>query len=183
MSSTSTQIVNDREQAVAALQKSLDDYLATLASVPEYKGDAKLNNEGWSIIEVAEHVAAAEHGMFRSIEISTEKTTPTDFTLDQKIIAGGTNRETKRMAPERAHPKGRWKTLAECAEAFRQTRLRTIEFAKTAEGLRGKLVQHPLLGPVDAHQCMLIMAGHAQRHALQIEEIKNSAAYKNAAAH
>jgi hypothetical protein len=176
MSST-TQTGNDREQAVAALQKSLETYLKTINSVPECNCAAKLSEECWSIIEIAEHVAVAEHGMFRSIEISTEKTTPPDFALDQKILLGGTNREIKRMAPERAHPKGRWKTLAECAEAFRQARVRTLEFANSAEGLRGKLVQHPLLGPVDAHQCLLIMAGHAQRHALQIEEIKNSAAY------
>jgi hypothetical protein len=183
MSTSSTQTASDRQQAVAALQKSLDTYLKTISSVPECNCAAKLSDGCWSIIEVAEHVAVAEHGMFRSIEISTEKTAPPDYALDQKILAGGTNREIKRMAPERAHPKGRWKTLAECAEAFRQARVRTIEFAKTAEGLRGKLVQHPLLGPVDAHQCLLIMAGHAERHALQIEEIKNSEAYNSAAAH
>jgi hypothetical protein len=183
MSSTSTQTVNDREQAVAALQKSLEIYLKTISSVPECNCATKLSAGCWSIVEVAEHVAVAEHGMFRSIEMSTQKTTPPDFALDQKILAGGTNREVKRMAPERAHPKGRWKTLAECAEAFRQARVRTIEFAKSAEGLRRKLVQHPLLGAVDAHQCLLIMAGHAERHALQIEEIKNSEAYNSAAAH
>jgi hypothetical protein len=114
-------------------------------------------------------VAVAEHGMFRSIETSTEKTTPPDYGFDQKIIAGLRNPEIKRQAPERAHPKDRWKTLAQCAEAFRQARVRTLEFAKGTEDLRGKLVQHPLLGPVDAHQCLLIMAGHAERHALQIE--------------
>jgi hypothetical protein len=175
MSSTSAQTVNDREQAVAALQKSLDLYLKTIASVAECDCTAKLNDDCWSIVEVAEHVAVAEHGMFRMIELSTEKTTPPDYVLDEKIVLGGTNRETKRQAPEKSHPKGRWKTLAECVDAFRQARVRTLEFARNAEGLRGKLVQHPALGPMDAHQCLLVMATHAERHALQIEEIKASA--------
>jgi hypothetical protein len=180
MSMGSAQTVTDREQAVAALRKSLDAYLKTMASVPESAGSARLNDGSWTILEIAEHVAAAEHGMFRSIELSAEKTTPPDYTLDQKIIAGITNREIKRMAPERAHPKGRWKTIGECVEAFQQGRTRTLEMAKSAEGLRGRLVQHPLVGPVDAHQCLLIMAGHAERHAAQVEEIKTSAAYRAA---
>jgi len=179
MSSSPAQTVTDREQAVTALQRSLDVYLRTIFSVSEESCRAKLNDECWSIIEVAEHVAVAEHGMYRIIELSTEKTTPTDYVLDKKIVLGGTNRETKRLAPEKSQPKGRWKTLAECADAFRQARVRTLEFAKTAEGLRGKLVQHPALGPMDAHQCLLVMAVHAERHALQIEEIKNSEAYKS----
>jgi hypothetical protein len=178
MSTASTQI-SDREQALSALQKSLDFYLKTITSIPECASGAKLKDSSWTILEVAEHIAVAEHGMFRGIEVSSEKRTPTDYEFDQRIITGGANRETKRLAPERAHPKGRWKSLAECVEAFKQARIRTIEFAKTAEGLRGKEVQHPLFGPVDAHQCLLIMAGHTERHALQIEEIKNTAAYKN----
>jgi hypothetical protein len=181
MSSTSPQTVNDREQAVAALQKSLDVYLKTITSVSEEDCHSKPNADCWSIIEVAEHVAVAEHGMYRMIEVSTAKTTPTDYVLDKKIVLGGTNRETKRQAPEKSQPKGRWKTLAECVDAFRQARVRTLEFAKTAEGLRDKLVQHPALGPMDAHQCLLVMAVHAERHALQIEEIKNSEAYKSGA--
>src|SRR3954447_10530894 len=159
MSSTSAQTVNDREQAVAALQKSLDLYLKTISSVAECDCTAKLSDDCWSIIEVAEHVAVAEHGMFRMIELSTEKTSPPDYTVDQRILSGGTNREMKRQAPEKSAPKGRWKTLAECKDAFKQARMRTLEFAKNTEGLRRKLVQHPALGPMDAHQCLLVMAG------------------------
>ena len=177
MSTTSTQTVTDRQQAVAALQGSFDTYLKAISSIDECNSAAKLSDGCWSVLQIAEHVAAAEHGMFRAIELSTDKSTPPDYAADPKIAADAANRENKFQAPERAHPKGRWKTLAECTEAFKQARLRTIDFAKTAEGLRGKLIQHPLFGPVDAHQCLLIMAGHAERHALQIEEIKQGAAY------
>ena len=178
MSTGSTPIATDREQAVSALQRSLDTFLKTMEPVPESASGAKLNDGSWTILEVAEHIAVSEHGMFRGIEVSGEKTTPTDFGFDERIIVGSANRETKRTAPERAHPKGRWKSLAECVEAFKQARIRTLEFAKSAEGLRGKEVQHPLFGPVDGHQCLLIMAGHTERHTLQIEEIKASAAYQ-----
>jgi hypothetical protein len=178
---TSAPTATEREQLVVALEKSLNAYLATITSVPESAAGVKLREECWSILQIAEHVAVAEHGMLRSIELSTEKSTPPDYSFDQKIIAGGLNRENKRQAPERAHPKGRWQTLAEATEAFKSARGRTLEFARSAEGLRGKLVQHPLIGPVDGHQCLLIMAGHAQRHALQIEEIKKSAAYLDGA--
>jgi hypothetical protein len=37
-----------------------------------------------------------------------------------------------------------------------------------------------LLGTFDAYQYLLIMAAHAERHALQIEEIKHCPAYREA---
>lgn len=180
---TSAQSATDRERLIALLDKSANRYLSVVTSVPEGACGAKLNAECWSILEIAEHVAAAEHGMFRALELATEKTTPPNYEVDQRIIAGGTNREVKRRAPEPSLPKGRWTTVAECAAAFTKSRARTIEYLRGAEDLRKKLIVHPLLGELDGHQMILVMAGHPERHALQIEEIKSSEAYKRAAQH
>ncbi|HWR13858.1 MAG TPA: DinB family protein [Terriglobales bacterium] len=178
---TAPQSATERDQLLALLDQSTQVYLNTISSVPAAAVNVKPTPECWSILEVAEHIAVAEHGMYRAIELAAEKTTPTDYDVDQKIILGGANREFKFQAPEKSHPKGRWKTLAECVEAFKTSRARSIEFLKSAEALRNKQVQHPALGPVDAYQCALIMAKHVERHSAQIEEIKHSEAYREAA--
>ncbi len=182
MASRSPQIATERQLLIAALEKSRDRYLKTVSSLDASCCEAKLNDDSWTILQIAEHVAVAEHGMLRALELATEKTTPANYELDQKIIAGGTNRAVKRRSPERALPKGRWASLAECISAFEVARAKSIETIRTASDLRGKAAQHPLLGELDGHQLALVMAGHAERHALQMEEIQNSEAYKSAAA-
>jgi hypothetical protein len=178
MSSTSAQFANEKAQLIALLEKSEKFWLDTLASVPEGAATAKLNAECWSILQIAEHVAAAEHGMYRAMELATEKTSAPNYEADQKIIQGGTNRTIKRQAPAPSLPKGRWQTLSECAAVFQKSRSRTMEMVQRTDNLRGKSVMHPILGELDGHQLVLVMAGHCERHALQIEEIKASEAYK-----
>jgi hypothetical protein len=178
MSSISAQVANEREQLIALLEKSEKCWLEVLGSVPESAAGAKLNDQCWSILEVAEHVAAAEHGMFRAMELATDKNSAPNYDADQKIIAGGTNRTIKRQAPAPSLPKGRWQTLAECAAVFQKSRSRTLEMVRNTDNLRGKSVMHPILGELDGHQLVLVMAGHCERHALQVEEIKASQSYK-----
>src|SRR6478752_6689685 len=121
MSSTSTQAANEKDQLIALLEKSEKRWLDVLNSVPERACGAKLNDECWSILQIAEHVAAAEHGMYRAIELAAEKTTVPNLEVDQKLITGGTNRSVKRQAPAPSVPKGRWQTLAECAAMFQRS--------------------------------------------------------------
>ena len=180
MSSTSTQAVNEREQLIATLEKSAKVYLDCLASVPESAAGVKLNDSSWSILQVAEHVATVEHRMLRGIQMAQEKSSAPEFERDGKIAAAVRNRGNRLRAPEMVVPKGRWFTVAECVEAFKQARTNTIEFVRTAEGLRGRSFPHPLLGEIDGCQALLVMASHAERHVEQIEEIKAAAAYKAA---
>jgi hypothetical protein len=170
MSATASNPTSEREQITAMLRESQQTYLRTLSGIPESAASARLDDDGWSILEIAEHVAAAEHGMFRAIELATEKTTPPDYSFDARIVAAQRDRSAKRNAPDPSRPKGRWKTLAEAADAFNKSRERSIELAGNVENLRGRLIQHPLAGPIDGYQCLLIMATHPERHAEQIKE-------------
>lgn len=178
---TSAQSVNEREHLISALEKSLNVYLDCIRSVPESAAGVKLNDQSWSILQVAEHVAAVEQRMLRAVQNAQEKSTAPDFERDAKIATGVRNRANRLQAPEMVVPKGRWFTLAECIDAFKEGRANTIECARTAENLRGRSFPHPLLGEIDGCQALLVMAAHTERHVGQIEEIKKSAAYKAAA--
>lgn len=177
---TTPQPVLNREQLIAALEESRERLLRLIASVPDRAAGVKLSEDSWSILEIVEHVAAAEKGMFRLLELAPVTDGSGFPERDQRIIAVGTDRGRKISAPEVVLPRGRWSTLAECARAFEERRAHSIEFARAAQNLRGRRIDHPRAGEIDGFQQLLIMAGHAERHALQIEEIKTSAAYKAA---
>ena len=163
------------------LRKSRDTYLRTVKEIPENAAFARVSENSWSILEIAEHVAVAEHGMFRAIELGTEKTTPPNYGADAEILKRGLNRDNRLQAPERSHPKGRWKSLAEAVDAFEKSRAHALEFVESGgKDLRKIESVHPLMGSLDGHQLMLIMAAHAERHSAQIEDIKRLQAYKNA---
>ncbi len=46
--------------------------------------------------------------------------------------------------------------------------------------LRASELTHPhrAVGEISTYECLLLMGAHAQRHALQIEEVKQSQAYR-----
>jgi hypothetical protein len=180
MTTASAQVASEKVQLIAALEQSAKHYLEVLTSVPESAAGVKLSDGSWSILQVAEHVAAVEHRMLRAIQSGSEKTSPPNFELDAKIAGAVKNRESKLQSPEMVVPKGRWFTLAECTDVFKQNRAKTLEFVRTAENLRGKSILHPILGEIDGCQVMLVMAAHPERHVGQIEEIKQCAAYKAA---
>jgi len=173
---------NEREQLAACLRKSRDTYLQCIKQIPENAAFARLSDNSWSIFQIAEHVAVAEHGMYRALETGSEKTTPPNYGADQEIFRRAGNRESKLQAPERSWPKGRWKSLAEAIAAFENSRTKTLEFVEQGnKDPRAIEAVHPLMGSIDGHQIMLIMAAHAERHTAQIEDIKRTQAYRNAA--
>lgn len=173
------QLGTEREQQLDALRRSRETYLASVKNVPDTAASIRPNDSSWSILEIAEHIAVAEHGMFRAIELGTERTSPPDYARDAAIVDRGANREMKVQAPERSRPKGRWTTMAEAVAAFENSRANTILFVEKGERDPRKIeCQHPLLGALDGHQVLLLMSAHLERHTAQIEEIKQTAAYR-----
>ena len=89
-----------------------------------------------------------------------------------------TDRSVKAESPERGRPRGRFASLEEARRQFAIARGETIGFVEAnTEDLRATEVTHPLplFGEVSAYEMLIIMAKHAERHALQIEEIKSAA--------
>jgi hypothetical protein len=58
-------------------------------------------------------------------------------------------------------------------EAFLASRQRTVEFVESCqEDLRAKLTTHPIIGPVNCYEMLLMIAVHPHRHAQQIAELR-----------
>ena len=71
-------------------------------------------------------------------------------------------------APERVRPTGAWGNRGEALEEFRRLRAGTIAYAaSTNDPLRERWLRLPI-GELDGVQTLLMLAGHAFRHAEQI---------------
>jgi len=173
----------DREanQALLAeLRRSCDRFLKVLKDVPENREKIRATEGTWSILDCAEHVCLGEELMFAALKKRRPTDAPPDMKKDAVIHKIALDRSRKAASPEQAKPIGRYASLSEVVEVFRSSRQRTIDYVDGLnENLRSSTCVHPF-GVFDSYQLVEIMALHSERHALQIEGIKNSIAYKAA---
>ena len=168
----------ERTSLVAQLRASRDTLLDAVAGVSDTQAKFKPAPDVWSIEDVVEHVAVAEHGMFRLITAHYEPLeVAAERTREEMFAEQGRDRTNKLQAPERARPKGRYGSLSNALEQFRQNRERTISYiAECQDDLRMRATEH-LLGRISCQECLAILIAHPTRHAGQIREIKQKAGY------
>ncbi len=169
---------NERQEILTSLKKGSAALLDALHSVTESLAERVPALERWSILQCIEHVALGENFLFSLIR--TAKLTNAPLINEQHEIlidTRGADRSVRRESPPDALPRGSFSTLHEALQSFLASRERTIRFVSTnVEDLRSRITSHPLLGTVNCHEILLLMAVHPARHAKQIEEIKAAAA-------
>ncbi len=137
----------------------------------------QMTPESWSIAEVIEHLAIAEPQYWDRVIASMKLPPTTDKieTTDAAILWYGIDRTERTKTGEARVPKGQFKSAAESLAAVQKLRAVIRDYAATTqEDLRG----HKLLdGGMDVYQWVLMISTHAQRHILQIREIKGHAKY------
>ena len=163
-----------RTEIVQCLEDSRQDFLDTLRGVTEAQASAHPQAGRWSVLECVEHVINVEERFFGRLEKAPrEGAPPVDKNKEAELLARIPNRANRAEAPEPVRPTGRFATLAEALGAFRAVRARTIAFAEQ-EGaqLYSRAEAHPRFGPLNGTEMLIILAGHARRHAGQIRELK-----------
>ena len=162
------------------LRASQKHFLGSFAGVNDADSRRKPSDSGWCILETVEHLTKAEGTMVRLI---TETRRPKSAELpdrEQAFLRMVPDRSMRMQSPESGRPTGRFASLAEAAAQFNSSRDQAIQFveqcADCGDDLRATEVTHPhpLAGNVSCYEMVIIMAGHAERHALQIEEIKKT---------
>lgn len=126
----------------------------------------------WSIKDVLEHLAIAEPQYWRQLQDSL-KTPVSNYTpeaTDAGILWYGIDRTNRARTGEARVPDGRFKSAAEALASFRALRATMREQAETSQDdYRGrKLID----GNMDLYQWFLMISTHAQRHILQIRELR-----------
>jgi hypothetical protein len=174
----------DKARLLEVLRKGEDAFLRSVAGVDEATCRLRPAENRWTVLECAEHVAVAEEVMLGLVTGERNARDPQGAKRDDRIVRSGSDRSARFDASDQSRPRGRFSTLAEAVAHFRATRDRTLRFAGlTGEDLRATEVTHPhhAVGVISTYECLLLMGAHAQRHALQIEEVKNSPSYQTSA--
>jgi uncharacterized damage-inducible protein DinB len=127
----------------------------------------------WSVLECVEHVATVERRFLGRLESAGLLDSPIDPQREEQVLPMVVDRSQRRQAPDIVQPSGRFASLAEALADFDSTRAQVIRFAETRHSeLRALAAQHPLFGQMNGYELMLVIAGHACRHAAQIREAR-----------
>ena len=171
----------DRADALEYLEDTRAKFLTSIHGLTEAQWRFKAGPDRWSIAEVAEHIALSESlilGMVEGQVLKAPAKKPGEGISDKQLMAGIVDRSQKAQAPEVLKPVNKWPSRDALVKDFNAARDKTIAWTKTTtEDLRAHAAPHPAFGPLDAHQWILLLAGHSARHTLQIEEVKTAPGY------
>jgi len=171
------QIAEEKRTLLDRLAESERSLITAAAGVPEQCAKVRPAEGCWSALDVVEHITLSDRGMWKRYLDAGPNTGSIGLNADQFIQEVGRNRNAKRQAPEHVRPAGRFFSLAEALSEYRKSRGEVVAFVRaSSDNFREKLVKHPV-AEMDGHQLFLLMAAHSDRHAMQIDEIKKSAAY------
>ena len=126
----------------------------------------------WSILEVVDHLVVAGPIYWQDLR-NAMKAPPGGQQrsgTDANVLWYGIDRTQRQKAVAAEEPKGQLRDVRAGLDAFRKLRARMLEYARTTnDDLRGHVVEREAS---DAYQWFLLISTHAQRHILQIREIK-----------
>jgi DinB family protein len=167
----------ERKTVLDQLASSRDRLREAVAGLTPEQWRFKPAPDTYSVAECIEHLSIGESGVVaRLIEkIRTGPPAPDPETArkDSLVWKAVPRRKHKVKAPPEMAVKTAAPTLAVGLGAFEAVRAATIAFTETTDAdLRAYSWPHFTMGPLDGWQWILLTALHAERHTLQIEEIK-----------
>jgi hypothetical protein len=167
--------VDEKREIIAGLETGRETLVHAIRGITEEAAHRKPDAGRWSILECMEHIAIAEDHMFGLIASASRADIPQINKGREALIRKrGADRSRKVEAPDVAKPFGRFHTLHDATQNFLDSRRRTMNFVEECDtDLRAMLATHPVVGPVNCYEMLLIMSAHPLRHAEQIAEIRN----------
>jgi len=163
----------ERQRLIAHLEMTNAWLESELAGLSKAQLTFKMTPESWSVTEVAEHLAIAEPQYWKNFQDSLAKPVQPDFkpkATDEGMLWYGIDRTNRTTTGEARVPRGTYATANDSLAAFKKLRTEIMQFVRTTEDdLRGRPY---LTASQDLYQWLLMISTHAQRHVLQIREVK-----------
>jgi len=178
---------SERTVLINHLEMSKKNMLESIAGLTPAQWSFKAAPDKWSVAECAEHIILAEGYLMGATQKILQSPTvarpeKSNAEVDQKLLAGITDRSHKLTAPEPLVPSHPPATPEEAALLFSEARDKTIAYAKTTpDDLRVHVADSPA-GKIDAYQFLLLLSAHSARHTAQIKEVEANADFPKAAA-
>ena len=162
----------EKQEFLDSLASGRDAVSQAIAGVDAQAAVRTPGDGRWSVLEIVEHLFLVEQEMLARIQGSAVSDEPVvNAEREARIKSRGTDRRKPLQAPASVQPSGRFNTLQQALDAFSAERARTIAYVQACDfDLRCRVTTHPLLGNMNAHETLLIMAVHPHRHVAQIRE-------------
>ena len=170
---------SDKNFLVSLLRESRKNFLGSFAGVSDEESRLHPAPNCWCVLDTVEHLTSAEGIMLRLITTQRRPRSADAANREEVFLKVIGDRSRKMQSPEGGQPRGRFANLVEAAAQFKTTRDSVIQFVEQhPEDLRASEVSHPhpAAGNVSTYEMVIIIAKHAERHAKQIEEIRNTLA-------
>jgi hypothetical protein len=163
----------ERQRLVAHLEMTEAWLVSELDGLSDAQLSFRMTPESWSIKDVAEHLAIAEPQYWTNLESSMKEPAKNGWkptATDEQMLWYGIDRSNRQKTGEARVPHGTFPSAAASLASFRKLRATMRENARTSqEDFRSR----PFMGGgQDVYQWFLMISTHAQRHILQIREIK-----------
>jgi hypothetical protein len=166
----------DQRQIIQDLERSREDFKTAVDGLSEAGARIRPAPERWSVLECVEHVVTVEERFQGRLDAEARADAPRpDKEKEARLAMTVVDRTARAQAPEPAQPKGRFQTLIEAVEAFHAARDRSIQLAEERrEQVYSVAWEHPRFGLLNGGELLVLIAGHARRHAAQIRETREA---------
>jgi len=160
------------QDVTGLLESARAELIVVISGLTEEQARTRPAPDRWSVLECLEHVNFVERrflGMVRESEpgAPVERDAAKEAALKVRVL----DRSNPRTAPEAVHPTGKYASISEALQDFNAARDETLRFA-SEEGvsLLARSANHPVLGPLNGVEALLLIAGHGRRHTEQMRE-------------
>jgi len=168
----------DRTRLVAHLDMTESWLASEIEGLTPAQLRYRLTPDGWSIMDVVEHLAIAEPQYWQNLRDSLAGPVVPDYkpeATDAGIMWYGIDRSHKAKTGDARVPHGKYKDVKTSLADFKTLRATMRDYARaTNDDLRSRPLKG---GNMDVYQWFLMISSHSQRHILQIREIKASAGF------
>ena len=170
----------ERTFLVEMLEASSRKFLGNLQNINSDQWSFKPDSGAWSVGEIAEHITLSENLLYSIVEKTlltpaNEEKAQSLEGHEKQLLVTVMDRSSKAQAPEVLRPSGKFASKQELIDAFKQARRQTIAYVRTSnDSLKSHVAQHPVFGELTAYQWLIFIAGHADRHIDQLEEVKSN---------
>ncbi len=169
----------DKEFLLNYFQETTDNLRNSIAGLSKEQLQFKPAEDRWSVSQCVEHIILTENMLFGMAKEIMEKPANPERKKDvrfsdEDLITGMRDRSQKANTSEELQGEGRYTDPETAIQDFIAQREEVVEYIRntTLEELRNRISDSPF-GATDAYQSFIFIAGHADRHTLQIEEVKS----------
>ncbi len=168
----------DKQEILQLLTNGRQAFLDSVSGMTDQEAAAAPGEGRWSVLQIAEHIGLVEARLLVLIRQAVPAAELPDVTIaphrENLIRERASDPSRKVSAPELSHPQNRFSTLADAIAQFDRERAQSLAFIEAYEhDPRTRIAQHPVLGPANCMEMMLMIGNHPLRHSRQVLALRD----------